>query len=93
MFWRARLPPEPILREYRAGNREEAVRVYGKWLPLINFENRQSGLMACKALMKEGGIIAPDAPRRPLMPLHPASRQRLVENAERLDALVLRWTC
>ena len=82
---------QPIIREYLAGNREEAVRIYEKWLPLINFENRQSGLMACKALMKEGGIIASDAPRRPLTPLHPATRQSLVEIARRLDALVLRW--
>jgi len=82
---------QPIIREYLAGNREDAVRIYEKWLPLINFENRQSGLMACKALMKEGGIIASDAPRRPLTPLHPATRQSLVEIARRLDALVLRW--
>jgi len=82
---------QPIIREYLAGNRDEAVRVYEKWLPLINFENRQCGLMACKALMKEGGIIGSDAPRRPLAPLHPATRQGLVEIARRLDALVLRW--
>lgn len=82
---------QPIIREYLAGNRDEAVRVYEKWLPLINFENRQCGLMACKALMKEGGIIGSDAPRRPLAPLHPATRQDLVEIARRLDALVLRW--
>jgi 2-keto-3-deoxy-L-arabinonate dehydratase len=30
---------------------------YARWLPLINYENRQCGLIACKALMKEGGVI------------------------------------
>jgi 2-keto-3-deoxy-L-arabinonate dehydratase len=26
-----------------------------RWLPLINYENRQCGLQACKVLMREGG--------------------------------------
>ena len=39
------------------GRREEAVAAYGRWLPLINLENRQCGLAACKALMKAGGVI------------------------------------
>jgi len=82
---------QPILAAYRAGRRDDAVAGYEKWLPLINYENRQAGLLACKALMKEGGVIASDAPRRPLMPLHPETRAGLVEIARRLDALVLRW--
>ena len=44
---------------------------YGRWLPLINHENRQCGLLAAKALMLAGGVIACDAPRHPLPPLHP----------------------
>jgi 2-keto-3-deoxy-L-arabinonate dehydratase len=81
----------PILDDYLAGRREQAVTRYERWLPLINYENRQCGLLACKALMREGGIIACDAPRHPVAPLHPAARAGLVEIARRLDPMVLRW--
>jgi 2-keto-3-deoxy-L-arabinonate dehydratase len=80
-----------IIDDYRAGRRAEAVATYERWLPLINYENRQCGLLACKALLKEGGIIACDIPRHPLAPLHPAARTGLIEIARRLDARVLRW--
>ncbi|WP_207461519.1 dihydrodipicolinate synthase family protein [Azospirillum sp. SYSU D00513] len=80
-----------ILDPYQAGRREEAVEAYGRWLPLINYENRQSGLIAAKALMKEGGVIASDAVRHPLLPMHPQTRAGLIETARRLDPLVLRW--
>ncbi|MDF2601402.1 MAG: dihydrodipicolinate synthase family protein, partial [Methylobacterium brachiatum] len=59
--------------------------------PLINHENRQCGLLACKALMAEGGIIAHETARLPLQPLHPDTRAALIELARRNDALVLRW--
>jgi 2-keto-3-deoxy-L-arabinonate dehydratase len=81
----------PIVRDYLAGRRDAARERYERWLPLINYENRQCGLLACKALMKEGGVIASDAPRHPLAPLHPATRAGLIETARRLDPLVLRW--
>ena len=74
-----------------AGRREEAMAAYERWLPLINYENRQCGLAACKALMKEGGVIAHETLRHPLPPLHPATRAGLIEIARRLDPLVLRW--
>jgi 4-hydroxy-tetrahydrodipicolinate synthase len=74
-----------------AGRREEAVAAYAKWLPLINHENRQCGLAACKALMQAGGVIACDAVRHPIPKLHPAARAGLLEIAGRLDAMVLRW--
>jgi 2-keto-3-deoxy-L-arabinonate dehydratase len=80
-----------IVDAYAAGRREEAVEAYGRWLPLINYENRQGWLMACKALMKEGGVIASEAPRHPIAPLHPETRSGLIETARRLDPLVLRW--
>jgi len=80
-----------ILDDYRAGKRDEAVRGYERWLPLINYENRQCGLLACKALMKEGGVIASDAPRHPLPPLPPQVRAGLLEIARRLEPIVLRW--
>jgi 4-hydroxy-tetrahydrodipicolinate synthase len=80
-----------IIDPYMAGRREEAVAAYARWLPLINYENRQCGLLAAKALMEEGGVIRCGAPRAPLAPLHPATRAGLVEIARRLDPLVLRW--
>ena len=80
-----------ITDPYFAGRRAEAVAAYERWLPLINYENRQCGLIACKALMKEGGVIKHDTVRLPLQPLHPAVRAGLIEIANRLDPLVLRW--
>jgi len=80
-----------ITDAYFAGRREEALQAYERWLPLINFENRQCGLAACKALMKEGGVIAHETVRHPLPPLHPATRSGLIEVARRLDPMVLRW--
>ena len=59
---------------------------------LINYENRQCGLLACKALMKEGGVIACDAPRHPIPSMSPETRAGLLDTARRLDPLVLRWT-
>jgi 2-keto-3-deoxy-L-arabinonate dehydratase len=81
-----------ITDPYFAGRRDEAVTAYERWLPLINYENRQCGLAACKALMKEGGIIKFETVRHPLQPLHPAVRAGLIEIARRLDAMVLRWS-
>lgn len=81
----------PVLDLWRAGRRDEAIAHYDRWLPLINLENRQCGLLAAKALMHAGGIIASDLPRHPLAPLHPESRRLLLETARRLDALALRW--
>jgi 2-keto-3-deoxy-L-arabinonate dehydratase len=40
--------------------------------------------------MKEGGIIDCDAPRRPLVSLHPDVRTGLMETARRLNPMVLR---
>jgi dihydrodipicolinate synthase/N-acetylneuraminate lyase len=80
-----------IVDAYFSGRRDEAISSYERWLPLINFENRQAGLLAAKALMKEGGVIACDAPRHPLPTLHPETRKGLIEIARRLDPLVLRW--
>ena len=80
-----------IVDAYWSGNREQAVTEYEHWLPLINYENRQCGLLACKALMKEGGIIDCDQPRHPIPGLHPAVRAGLVHTARRLNPLVLHW--
>ena len=81
----------PIIDAYAAGRRDDAIAEYHRWLPLINFENRQGGILTAKALMKAGGVIACDAPRHPFAPMHPAVRAGLLEAAKRLDPLVLRW--
>lgn len=80
-----------VVDQYRAGERDAAVALYERYLPLINYENKQCGLRATKALMREGGIIASEATRRPIPPLPPAIRTGLVELARRLDPLILRW--
>ena len=80
-----------IIDPYFAGKREEAKAAYERWLPLINYENRQCGLIACKAMMQAGGVIKSDAVRHPLQPLHPATRAGLLELAKERDALALRW--
>lgn len=80
-----------ITDPYFAGDREAAMAAYERWLPLINYENRQCGLAACKVLMKEGGVIAHETVRAPLPAMHPATRAGLIEIARRLDPVVLRW--
>ncbi|QOT80420.1 dihydrodipicolinate synthase family protein [Cupriavidus basilensis] len=80
-----------IVDAYQAGDTELAAQHYQQWLPLINYENRQGWLATAKALMKEGGVIACDALRHPLQPMHPATRAGLLQIARRLDPIVLRW--
>jgi 4-hydroxy-tetrahydrodipicolinate synthase len=80
-----------IIDPYFAGRRDEAADAYERWLPLINYENRQCGLHAAKVLMKEGGIVKSEAVRHPLQPLHPETRKGLIDVARRTDPMVLRW--
>ena len=80
-----------IMDAWALGDPEAATVAYGKWLPLINYENRQGGILTAKALMKAGGIIHCEAPRHPFAPMHPDVRAGLLETAKRLDPLVLRW--
>ena len=80
-----------IIDPYLAGDREAAVAAYAKWLPLINQENRQGGILSAKALMKAGGVIACEAGRHPFPPMSPEVRAGLLDAAKRLDPLVLRW--
>lgn len=81
----------PVVIDYLAGRRTEAAAGYARILPLINHENRQCGLRATKAVMKEGGVIRSDAVRHPLEPLHPQARAALVELAADVQPLALRW--
>jgi 4-hydroxy-tetrahydrodipicolinate synthase len=82
---------KPVVAHHREGRRREAASAYARILPLINYENRQCGLRATKAVMKEGGVIRSDAVRHPLEALHPATRAGLLELAREVDPLALRW--
>ena len=82
---------KPVLEHHRAGRRAEAAAAYARILPLINFENRQCGLRAAKAIMAEGGVIKSAAVRHPLESLHAATRAGLLELARAVHPLALRW--
>ena len=81
----------PIISDHGAGDRQQAAERYRQILPLINYENRQCGLRAAKTVMQEGGVIKSDHVRHPLSPLHPATRQGLLELAREADPIALRW--
>jgi dihydrodipicolinate synthase/N-acetylneuraminate lyase len=82
---------KPVVEHYLAGRRGEAANLYARILPLINYENRQCGLRACKTVMHAGGVIGSDAVRHPLERMHPATREGLLELAREVDPLALRW--
>jgi 2-keto-3-deoxy-L-arabinonate dehydratase len=82
---------KPVVTHHVAGRRSEAARQYARILPLINFENRQCGLRATKVVMAAGRVIRSDAVRHPLEPLHPATRESLLELAREVNPLALRW--
>ncbi|HEV7326007.1 MAG TPA: dihydrodipicolinate synthase family protein [Bosea sp. (in: a-proteobacteria)] len=82
---------KPILAAHASGDRKQAAALYARVLPIINYENRQCGLRSAKAVMKAGGVIKSDAVRHPLTPLHPQTREGLLELARELDPLALRW--
>ncbi|MDH3714466.1 MAG: dihydrodipicolinate synthase family protein [Gammaproteobacteria bacterium] len=81
----------PVVEHHLAGDRQAAAAQYARILPLINYENRQCGLRACKTAMREGGVITSDAVRHPLEPLPPQTREELLRLAGDLDVLALRW--
>lgn len=80
-----------IMDPWFAGNRTQTIDAYTRWLPLINYENRQGGILSAKALMKAGGIIDAEVSRHPFPAMNPAVRSGLIETAKRLDPLVFRW--
>jgi 2-keto-3-deoxy-L-arabinonate dehydratase len=81
----------PAVRDYLAGDRARAKATWERLLPIINFENRQCGWRSCKVVMKEGGVIRSDAVRHPTQPLHPETREQLLELAREVDPLALTW--
>ncbi len=82
---------KPVVTHHLAGRRDDAAAQYARVLPLINYENRQCGLRATKEAMVEGGVIASAHVRHPLTPLHPDTREGLLELLRPLDPVVLCW--
>ncbi|MBY6116489.1 dihydrodipicolinate synthase family protein [Mameliella alba] len=80
-----------IIRSYLAGDKQTALAQWTRCLPLINHENRQCGLRACKVVMKEGGVIGSDHVRHPLKPMTARTRERLLQLAGELDLVALNW--
>ncbi len=80
-----------IMDPWFRGDRAAARTAYARWLPLINHENRQCGLITAKILMKAGGIIACDDVRHPLRRPAAAAEAQLLELARELDVMALRW--
>ena len=80
-----------VVLDYQAGERADAVAGYARILPLINFENRQCGLRACKTVMREGGVIRSDRVRHPLDELPEHNRKLLLELVQPLQPVALTW--
>lgn len=81
----------PVIFAHLEGRRDEAVGGYSRLLPVINHENRQCGFRAAKEAMVEGGVIKSAFCRHPIAPLHPQTRQALIELMAPHDPVVLRW--
>ena len=82
---------KPVVTTHLAGDRAAAQAHYARVLPIINHENRQCGFRGAKAAMVEGGVIASDFCRHPIAPLHPQTRDALLDLLRPLDPVVLRW--
>jgi len=80
-----------IYDAFAAGRHDDAAAAYARWLPLINYENRQCGFATAKILLKEGGVVRSDQLRLPVQPVQPRQRAGLLKIARTLDPLVLRW--
>ncbi|MCZ8261136.1 MAG: dihydrodipicolinate synthase family protein [Beijerinckiaceae bacterium] len=80
-----------IMDPWARGDRAATRAAYARWLPLINHENRQCGLITAKILMKAGGIIACDDVRHPLRRPSAEAEAQLLELARDLDVMALRW--
>ncbi len=81
----------PVIFAHLEGRRDEAVEGYSRLLPVINHENRQCGFRATKEAMVEGGVINSAFCRHPIAPIHPQTRQALIELMAPHDPMVLRW--
>ena len=82
---------KPVVEAHHAGNRDAAATRYAKVLPLINYENRQCGLRACKTVMMAGGVIKSDHVRHPMPQLDAPTREGLLRLAAQYDLIAMRW--
>lgn len=80
-----------IVTDYHAGDIEAALDQWRLCLPLINHENRQCGLRACKTVFQAGGVIKSDYVRHPLKPMSERTKDRLLQLAGELDLVAMRW--
>jgi 2-keto-3-deoxy-L-arabinonate dehydratase len=80
-----------IVDSYAEGRADTALKKWTECLPLINHENRQCGLRACKAAYAEGGVIRSAFVRHPLAPLSTRTHQRLIQLASDLNIIALSW--
>ncbi|MCA0870679.1 dihydrodipicolinate synthase family protein [Seohaeicola saemankumensis] len=81
----------PIVTHYLAGDHDAALAQWTRCLPLINHENRQCGLRACKTVFQAGGVIGSDHVRHPLRPMSDRTKSRLLQLATDMDLIALRW--
>lgn len=82
---------KPVVEAHHAGNRDAAATRYAEVLPLINYENRQCGLRACKTVMMAGGVIKSDHVRHPMPQLDAPTREGLLRLAAQYDLIAMRW--
>lgn len=80
-----------IVVAYNEGRKDDALAKWTQCLPLINHENRQCGLRACKTIYAEGGVIGSDYVRHPLRPMSARTRTRLLQLASDMDLIALSW--
>ena len=80
-----------IVRSYLGGDKDAALAKWTECLPLINHENRQCGLRACKTVMQAGGVIRSDHVRHPLAPMSERTKKRLLQLARDMDLIALKW--
>ena len=81
----------PIVLDFLDGKINMAENKYNEILPLINYENRQCGFRAAKAIMKEGGVIKSDFCRHPIPPLEANTREGLIKLASKYNPIALNW--
>ena len=80
-----------VCRLHREGRRAEAVALYDRHLPLIDFEARLAGRNTTKELLALGGVIALAHVREPgPVRLDETARAALLRLVEGLDLLALR---
>ena len=81
----------PIVLDFLDRKIDVAENKYNEILPLINYENRQCGFRAAKAVMKEGGVIKSDFCRHPIPPLEANTREGLIKLASKYNPIALNW--